>query len=205
MPHYEYKVIPAPSKGRKAPGVKKPDERFAHALETAMNALAADGWEYLRADILPSEERQGLTSTHMVYRSVLVFRRAFGEVYDDDELEDAEEAARYAVLEELAQADEDLSDEDEAPNRRAPPPAPKVEPRSGKDRSSAGKPAKTEPPISGAASSRLDTVYRSDAPEETPKSSDEGEKNGFGSEASEVTFTRKRDRAETPDTADKDS
>jgi hypothetical protein len=41
-----------------------------------MNALAAEGWDYQRSDILPSEERQGLTSTHTVYRSVLVFRRA---------------------------------------------------------------------------------------------------------------------------------
>lgn len=75
MNRYEYKVIPAPAKGRKGPGVKGPEARFAHGLETAINAAAAEGWEYLRADILPSEERQGLTSTHTVYRSVLVFRR----------------------------------------------------------------------------------------------------------------------------------
>ena len=30
---------------------------------------------YLRSDILPSVERQGLTSSQTVYRSVLVFRR----------------------------------------------------------------------------------------------------------------------------------
>lgn len=75
MAHYEYKVIPAPVRGRKAPGVKQPEARFALALEDRMNALAADGWDYHRADILPSEERQGLASTHTVYRSVLVFRR----------------------------------------------------------------------------------------------------------------------------------
>ncbi|WP_422029137.1 hypothetical protein [Roseovarius sp.] len=75
MTRYTYKVIPAPSKGRKAPGVKGAEARFAHGLEEAMNEMAAQGWEYLRADILPSEERQGLTSTNTVYRSVLVFRR----------------------------------------------------------------------------------------------------------------------------------
>ncbi|QGX97963.1 DUF4177 domain-containing protein [Roseovarius faecimaris] len=79
MTRYEYKVIPAPNKGLKAPGIKGPEARFAHGLETAMNALAAEGWEYQRSDILPSEERQGLTSTHTVYRSVLVFRRALEE------------------------------------------------------------------------------------------------------------------------------
>ena len=76
MTRYTYKVIPAPAKGRKAPGIKGAEARFAHGLEEAMNEMAAQGWEYLRADILPSEERHGLTSTHTVYRSVLVFRRA---------------------------------------------------------------------------------------------------------------------------------
>lgn len=76
MAHYEYKVIPAPSKGKKAPGVKGTEARFAHGLEQVMNEMGADGWEYQRSDILPSEERQGLTSSHTVYRSVLVFRRA---------------------------------------------------------------------------------------------------------------------------------
>ncbi|MEQ9257754.1 MAG: DUF4177 domain-containing protein [Roseovarius sp.] len=75
MTHYTYKVVPAPAKGRKAPGVKGAEARFAHGLEAVMNEMAAEGWEYLRADILPSEERQGLTSTQTVYRSVLVFRR----------------------------------------------------------------------------------------------------------------------------------
>jgi len=76
MTAFEYKVIPAPTKGRKAPGVKGAEARFAHTLEAEINALAADGWAYLRSDILPSEERQGLTSSHTVYRSVLVFQRA---------------------------------------------------------------------------------------------------------------------------------
>ena len=75
MAHFEYKVIPAPTKGRKAPGFKSAEARFAHGLEEAMNELASDGWEYVRSDLLPSEERQGLTSSHTVYRSVLVFRR----------------------------------------------------------------------------------------------------------------------------------
>lgn len=75
MAQYEYKVIPAPARGLKAAGVKRPDARFALALEDRMNTLAAEGWEYQRADVLPSEERQGLTSTQTVYRSVLVFRR----------------------------------------------------------------------------------------------------------------------------------
>lgn len=75
MAEYEYKVVPAPAKGRKAPGVKGAEARFAHGLEAVMNEMASEGWEYMRADVLPSEERQGLASTQTVYRSVLVFRR----------------------------------------------------------------------------------------------------------------------------------
>jgi len=73
---YEYKVIPAPTRGLKAKGVKTAEDRFANALETEMNALAAKGWEYLRTDTLPSEQREGLMSKTTVYQNMLVFRRA---------------------------------------------------------------------------------------------------------------------------------
>lgn len=75
MTAYEYKVIPAPAKGVKARGVKGPEARFAFGLQSALNAEAGDGWEYVRAEILPSTERQGLTSSQTIYRTVLVFRR----------------------------------------------------------------------------------------------------------------------------------
>lgn len=96
MTRFEYKVCPAPSKGRKAAGVKGPEARFAHALEVLMNEMGAEGWEYVRSDILPSEERQGLTSSQTVYRSVLVFRRpladAMPEVFAAPPPADAEAA-----------------------------------------------------------------------------------------------------------------
>ncbi len=75
MTHYEYKVVPAPARGQKAKGVKSPQGRFANALESLMNKLAADGWEFQRTETLPSEERTGLTSSTTTYRSVMVFRR----------------------------------------------------------------------------------------------------------------------------------
>lgn len=80
MSQVEYKVIPAPTRGHKAPGVKTPEARFALGLEDTLNEMARDGWRYLRSDILPSVERQGLTSTQTVYRSVLVFERDVGPV-----------------------------------------------------------------------------------------------------------------------------
>ncbi len=76
MTHYEYKVIPAPTRGRKAKGVKTAEGRFALGVETVLNELARDGWEYQRAELLPSEERSGLTGTAIKWRNVLVFRRA---------------------------------------------------------------------------------------------------------------------------------
>jgi hypothetical protein len=40
-----------------------------------MNGMAGYGWEYQRAETLPSIERAGLTGTTTEWRNVLVFRR----------------------------------------------------------------------------------------------------------------------------------
>ncbi|UOA14326.1 MULTISPECIES: DUF4177 domain-containing protein [Sulfitobacter] len=72
---YEYKILPAPTKGQKAKGLKAPEARFAKTLEECLNEQAAEGWEYQRAETLPSQERSGLTSTTTEWRNVLVFRR----------------------------------------------------------------------------------------------------------------------------------
>ena len=79
MTHYEYKVLPAPRHGQKGKGVKGAEARFSHALQGLMNTHAADGWEFQRAETLPSEERSGLTSSTTTYRNVLVFRRPLSE------------------------------------------------------------------------------------------------------------------------------
>lgn len=73
---YEYAVIPAPTKGEKARDARTPTDRYALALAAELNRMAADGWDYLRADVLPSEERSGLTGRSTVYHNVLIFRRA---------------------------------------------------------------------------------------------------------------------------------
>ena len=73
---YEYRVIPAPVKGTKAKGAKTAEDRFALTLQETMNAMADDGWEFQRAETLPSEERTGLTGRKTVYHNMLVFRRA---------------------------------------------------------------------------------------------------------------------------------
>jgi hypothetical protein len=76
MQFYEYKTIPAPRKGEKARGIKGTDARFAHAFQTALNAQAAEGWEYQRSETLPVEHRTGLASKAVTQQSVLIFRRA---------------------------------------------------------------------------------------------------------------------------------
>lgn len=72
---YEYKVVPAPLRTVKVKGLKTTEERFAHLIEEALNDEAAGGWEYLRSETLPCEERKGLTGTARSFQSVLVFRR----------------------------------------------------------------------------------------------------------------------------------
>lgn len=74
---YEYKAIGAPEKGRKRRGAKTRSDRVAAALETILETEAKDGWEYLRTDLIPVEERSGwFGRSQEVHRAVMVFRRA---------------------------------------------------------------------------------------------------------------------------------
>lgn len=106
MQLWEYKVVPAPVRGEKERGLKTGAARFAHALGLMMNELAAEGWEYWRAETLPAEERTGLTSKATVYHNLMVFRRplenaaprrARAELVHDDE-NDAPAPERRAFL-----------------------------------------------------------------------------------------------------------
>ena len=58
MPHYEYRVIPAPDRGLKAKGYSTAEARFANALQTLMNDMGTRGWEYQRAETLPASDRE---------------------------------------------------------------------------------------------------------------------------------------------------
>ncbi|WP_420863030.1 DUF4177 domain-containing protein [Algirhabdus cladophorae] len=75
MEKFEYKVVPAPKRGKRGKGVRGSEGKFANALETVMNDMGALGWQYLRTDTLPSEERQGLTGRTTVFQNMLVFYR----------------------------------------------------------------------------------------------------------------------------------
>ena len=90
MSGFEYRVVPAPMRGLKARGVKGTPARFANALQTVMNDLGVEGWEYQRTDTLPVEERQGLTGKTTTFQNMLVFRRTLDAA--------AEEAPVIAAL-----------------------------------------------------------------------------------------------------------
>ncbi len=109
MTQYEYKVVPAPKKGLKAKGAKSSEDRFANALQTAMNTLGASGWEYQRTDTLPCEERSGLTGRVTTFQNMLVFRRAVAveETVAVDDAADAPITAQERVSETIATPETD--------------------------------------------------------------------------------------------------
>jgi hypothetical protein len=75
MPAYEYRIVPAPRVATKEKGAKTTEARFAVTLTRLMNELGAEGWEYLRAETLPCDERRGFTGRVETTQHVLVFRR----------------------------------------------------------------------------------------------------------------------------------
>ncbi|ATG46136.1 DUF4177 domain-containing protein [Celeribacter ethanolicus] len=119
MPRFEYLTVPAPRKGEKAKGVKTPEARIAQAMQSLLNEKGAEGWEYLRADLVPMEERAGITSKTVSYHTVLVFRRerdttdvsrVFSAYPDTEETSDTADETRPARRSPVA-------------DRNAPPPA----------------------------------------------------------------------------------
>ena len=79
MPRFEYKVITAPRRGERMKGARTPVDRFAQTLTQLMNDLGQEGWEYLRAETLPCEERVGFTGKTTTFQNLLIFRRALAE------------------------------------------------------------------------------------------------------------------------------
>ena len=76
MSRYEYRVIATPPSGFGPQDASAPDQTaFADALEVAMNTVAQDGWEYLRAESLPVRNSDDASGTVTEWRNVLVFRR----------------------------------------------------------------------------------------------------------------------------------
>jgi hypothetical protein len=79
MPKFEYKFLPAPTKGKRNRGSNGSAGRLAFAVQEMVNDMALVGWEYQRSDTLPTKERSGLTARVTVYHNMLVFRRPVDE------------------------------------------------------------------------------------------------------------------------------
>lgn len=80
MRSYEYMAVPAPRQVPKVKGVKGAASRFAHGMTELLNTWAAEGWEFVRSETLPSEERSGLMSKKTeAMQTILVFRREIVE------------------------------------------------------------------------------------------------------------------------------
>lgn len=78
---FEYKCVGAPERPKRQRGTRSRSERVALAMQEAISAEAVDGWEYLRTDLVPVEEKAGFFSrTQEVHRAVLIFRRERGAV-----------------------------------------------------------------------------------------------------------------------------
>lgn len=120
MALYEYRAIPAPDRGTRAAGAKGTAERFAAALTEALNAMAAEGWEYVRAESLPCVERKGLTGRVETTQTVLVFRRAL-RPRGAGRLADSPEAIAAAAAASLAPAEPRFAPALGAARRDAPP------------------------------------------------------------------------------------
>lgn len=121
MAQYEYSVIPAPTKGVKAKGVKTAEGRFALALQQMMNEMGAEGWEYQRAETLPSVERSGFTGSATNWRHVLIFRRARPQDDAEDVPADTQTPAVFvAPVAPVAQSPEPADDYPADPPLTAP-------------------------------------------------------------------------------------
>lgn len=99
MTTFEYKVVASPRKSKAPRKVKGPEAKFAATLGDVINEMAAEGWEYQRAETLPSDERQGLTGKTVKYHSVLVFRRAVEAAVEDQPVADIEQTPAPAYSE----------------------------------------------------------------------------------------------------------
>jgi hypothetical protein len=77
MTYYDYKVIPAPKRAKRVKGVHGAEDLFALTLTEAINEVARQGWEYVRAEHLPAEAPRGwFRAPSAGEQTVLVFRRA---------------------------------------------------------------------------------------------------------------------------------
>ena len=76
MTYFDYKAVPAPRRAKKSRGVKSASDLFALTITEAINEHARQGWEYLRAERLPSTPSGGWFHKAVEQdETLLIFRR----------------------------------------------------------------------------------------------------------------------------------
>ena len=74
---YQYKTVGGPERGRRERGARRVADRVAAAMQEIIDAETADGWEYMRTDLVAVEEKRGMLARRQtMHCPVLVFRRA---------------------------------------------------------------------------------------------------------------------------------
>lgn len=79
--NWEYRVVPAPERAGRQRGVRGAEAKFARTIEDVINHMAASGWEYCRAEMLPENARRRGTT----YHNLLIFRRDPANAPEEDE------------------------------------------------------------------------------------------------------------------------
>lgn len=74
MTKYEYRAIPCPERTLRARDLPDGTDPFGQTLTAAINDLAGDGWDYVRAETIDLKTRR-LFGRRSETRSFLVFRR----------------------------------------------------------------------------------------------------------------------------------
>ena len=76
MSYFDYKVVPAPQRVKKVRGITGAADLFALTLTDAINEVARQGWEYVRAETMVAEAPGGfLRKAATSEQTMLVFRR----------------------------------------------------------------------------------------------------------------------------------
>lgn len=74
MTKYEYRAIPCPEKALSQRDLPRGADPFCETLAAAINDLAGDGWDYIRAETIEVRTRR-LFRRRPEQRTFLVFRR----------------------------------------------------------------------------------------------------------------------------------
>ncbi|MCY4207315.1 MAG: hypothetical protein OXD29_05105 [Roseovarius sp.] len=75
MSRFEYKIIPASVNRGKAKLLKGGAEKVAVKLESEINKLGLNGWEYYRTETYPIQKSRWFSPPKIDHISILVFRR----------------------------------------------------------------------------------------------------------------------------------